>query len=491
MEYILGLDIGSTNLKAVLYDTDGNSIAEASAPTPVRINEIDLSIIDPDELWQIVSGLIRNTVAQLEEKAGPGAAGRILGTACASMAESGVMLDDKGEVTFPTIMWYDLCTKGSERYWNEEFDRFRLVEITGQRAQYNYSLNKLCWVKEHFPEAFAKTSLFLSMGDFIAYKLSGKAIMNHSISCRTMMLDIRKKAWSREICGTAGIPVEILPELVPSATELGRVTPAAAEQCGLSRNTRVFAGGHDHPCGALAAGILDSRSLLDSSGTAEQFFSIPDDLEALKPLAAEGFNMGLHVADGLHYASGAMTSSGRTVDWFAKTIGAGYDPSASRPGARGISFLPHLSGGSSPARDPRDCGAFAGLRAHHSPADMMQAVYEGLSFELKLGIGRLFASKPDRIVVTGGGTRNTHWMQIKANILQKELTIPTEYQSTALGAALLAGIGAGVYRDAADAHQKTFRIDRIYAPQSDYDYTVDFQRYAEIDAALHEIYKKY
>ena len=491
MKYLLGIDVGSTNLKAVLYNEKGMGTAEASVPTPLHITETGLATLDPEELWSLICGLLRDVVAQLEEKEGANARSRILGVACASMAESGVMLTKEGSVAFPTIMWYDLCTKGMERWWNEAFDAKRLVEITGQRAQYNYSLLKLLWVREHDPEAFANTAAFLSMGDFIAYKLSGRMVTNHSIACRTMMIDVNTKQWSEEICNTAGISSSILPELVPSATELGNIRREAAEQCGLSESTRVFAGGHDHPCGALAAGILDSRSVLDSSGTAEQFFSIPDDFDAIRPLAAEGFNTGLHVADGLRFASGAMTSSGRTVDWFAKTLGAGYDSSASQAGAKGISFLPHLSGGSSPARDPHDCGAFAGLRAHHTSADMMQAVYEGLCFELKLGIDRLFGEKPQRIVVTGGGTRNQLWMQIKANILRKELVIPREYQGTALGAALLAGIGAGLFTDAKDAYEKTFVTEKIYTPDNDYDYSSDFQRYCEINAAMHEIYGKY
>lgn len=491
MNYLLGIDLGSTNIKAILYDENGIGTAQSSVGTPVFVNEAGLSVLDPEKIWSIICGLIKDVVLQLEDKNGKNASKDIAGIACTSIAESGVLLDKKGEPAFPIIMWYDPCTMGMERYWNDEFDKKRLVDITGQRAQHNYSLNKIRWIKEHYPEAYEKTQIFMCMADYISYKLTGRAVMNYSLACRTMMFDIREKKWSEKICDTAGISLGILPPLVPSGISLGKVLPDAAKACGLTEQTEVFSGGHDHICGALAAGILDSESLLDSSGTAEQFLSVPDDFSAFKPLALEGFNMGLHTADGLYYAAGAMTSSGRTADWFAKEIGAGYDTSSSEAGAKGISFLPHLAGGSSPARDMHDYGAFTGLRAHHTKADMMQAVYEGLCFELKLGIERLFSSKPSRIVVTGGGTRNEKWMQTKANILGKELTVPKEYQSTAMGAALLAGIGAGIYKDAHDAYKKTFSIEKIYSPIDSFDYTVSFERYRKVNAALNEIYSQY
>ncbi len=477
MKYIIGIDVGTTNIKAAVFNEDGIRLGLASAPSPKVNSPESLCVFYPDELWHTVCSLVTEAVESTCAHEGVAAKRNIVGIAVTGMAESGVLLDERGHELYPIIVWNDPCTRGMEVIFSDRFGSDRLLAITGQRAQYNYSVNKIMWIANNHPEIMSKAARWMCVPDYIAYRFSGKAAMDYSIACRTMLFDIYNKKWSAELCKFADIDPDILPELVPSSTYLGDITDEAARMCGLDKNVGVFAGGHDHICGALAAGILEPGDVLDSSGTAEQFLTVPESVEFAAGQCEAGYNIGIHTARGLYYISGAVPASGKTVDWFKREFGAAVSGELT-PGANGLVFLPHLDGGSSPRRDPGLSGAFSGIRPNHTAADFMQAVYEGLSCELCLGIhGLLGGKEPVRIVSTGGGTQNTHWMQTKANVLQREITVPGEYQSTVMGAALLAGIGSKLYSDPLDAVRKTFRTGCVYSPKDDIDHHKLLERY--------------
>ena len=244
------------------------------------------------------------------------------------------------------------------------------------------------------------------------------------------------------------------------------MTAAAAACCGLPAGTPVFAGGHDHICGALAAGAVEPGIVLDSSGTCEEVLVSSETLSGTRPLSAQGFNAGYHTAPGRFYVSGGIPASGASVDWFRREFPV-KEGGASCPGANGVLFLPHLRGGSSPERDAVSKGAFVGLQARHTHADLRQAVYEGVAFELRRSVEQLLqGGRPRRVVSIGGGTKNAAWLQIKADVLGTEIEVPAVQECTAFGAALLAGIGAGVYADAADALRRTWRLGQRVAPRA-------------------------
>ncbi len=464
MGYLIGIDMGTTNLKAVLFDEAGRMEAESRHPTPTMTGRDGGSCYEPERLWQIVCGLLKDVTGQLEEKRGRGAAAEIRGLSVTGMGEAGVPLDAEGRPLFPVIAWFDPRTKECSEMFRQTVGDERIRQITGLRNQFIFTANKILWLKTHEPERFSKMRRWHCVPDYITWRLTGESAMDHSLSCRTMLFDLDRAEWSDELVYDAGICREILPETVPSGSLVGAVTKPASEQTGLPAGTGVYAGGHDHICGAFACGVWEEGSVMDSSGTAEEILMATSSLRNARQAGCRGFNTGYHVKSGRYYLSGGIPASGTSVDWSARLFGPGSGPMT--PLAHGLLFLPHLRGSSSPERSRASSGAFFGIREDHHPGDFRQAVLEGVCFEMRQLAESLGTA--ERVVAIGGGTKNEAWLKTKANVLGTRIEVPEVRESTALGAAMLAGIGAGVYRDAEDALQKTYRTGHTVDPEPEY-----------------------
>lgn len=458
MNYLIGIDAGTTNQKVILFDEEGTVVRQASRPSPLTASPDGTAVYDAHAVWEQICALLREITFE------DGHRRQIAGIAVTGMAEAGVPLSKSGEALYPFIAWYDPRTVPYTAWWNQHYGAANIAEITGLRVQHIFSVNKLMWLRDHLPEVYRQMAMWACMEDFIAFRLSGVLKMDTSIGSRTMMMDLQRQDWSPAILEAAGISPEILPELVPSGTRVGQVTTAAAAKTGLLAGTPVYAGGHDHVCGALACGVLSPGAVLDSSGTAEEILAASSDFGRIQTLGAEGFNAGRHVAARRYYMAGGIPASGAAVDWFQNQFSP--EPASDRPAAEGLLFLPHLRGGSSPERNPVSRGAFLGIRHFHTRADFQQAVYEGLSFEFLQSLLHLTeGAPPEKIIAIGGGTKNRRWMETKADVTGLPIEIPAIQESTALGAALLAGIGAGIYASAEDAAARVYRVGTTIRPK--------------------------
>lgn len=453
-DLLLGIDVGTTNCKALVFDQAGQLHAAGSVPTPATYPQPGWVEYDPAALWSAVVLVVRAALAQIDPA-------RICGVAVASMAEAGLLVGSAGEPLHPIIGWDDSRSDGYYRAWRARFGADQFYPITGNRPNPVFGLFKLLWLREHAPEAYAAAARWLHVSDYIALRLCGVQATDYSLATRTMLLDLPRLRWSAEMIDAAGLRTNLLPELVASGTRLGGVLPAAAAATGLPAGIAVGCGGHDHSCGALAAGVYASSVALDSMGTAEVAF-LPLAGLPLEP-AAPGpvCSFGAHVVPGVGYAARGIRSSGSAVAWAAQALGAGADrdrlqaAAAGAPvGSCGVFFLPHLA--------PIDRGGFAGLTAAAGPAELARAVYEGLAYEWRRNlelIERAAGVRAEQIRVIGGGSRDGLWLQIKADVLGRPLHVLEQAESVALGAALLGGMAAGVYRDAADAAE---RVERPY-----------------------------
>lgn len=458
--YLIGIDVGTTNVKVVAFNIAGNSVAQASRPTPVTPLEAGSAVYDPDVIWHCITALIQEVLGSLPPHF------FVEGVAVTGMGESGLLLDKTGKALYPMIAWFDKRMVPVSDWWKSNISQNEVLEITGQRVQYILAANKIMWIKSNFPEIFSRAWKWVCAEGFVAYCLTGEAAMEHSIACRTMLMELAQRKWSERLLNHAGIPQHIMPQLVPAGGLIGVVTHKAASQTGLLKGTPVFAGGHDHVCGAFASGVIESEQILDSSGTAELVLTPISDKKELYARGNSGFNIGTHVAPGRFYASGGITASGATMDWFQKISGITTEAASGKvPGAHGLIFLPHLRGGSSPLRDANSRGAFIGITDNSSMPDFSQAVCEGVCMEYRLVQESLLRNrKPKSIIAIGGGTRNPHWLQTKANIIKTPIEVPQVRESTALGAAMLAGIGAHIYKDAEDALAKTYHPTKRIEP---------------------------
>ena len=229
--------------------------------------------------------------------------------------------------------------------------------ITGLNYNYIYSLFKMLWTKENQPELYSQAAHWLCVPDFINYRLTGELATDYSIAGRTLLFDIKERNWSKPLLDLAGLDGTLLPPVAPSGTCIGRITQEAAAQTGLPEGIPVALGGHDHICGALAAGVVEPGRVLDSMGTSESVIAVFDQLPELEREAFSGFNAGCHVVPDLYYIQGSIHGSGKSVDWYVREFATSLEAflaeaEGAHPGAQGLFYVPHLRGGGPPVRSP-------------------------------------------------------------------------------------------------------------------------------------------
>jgi xylulokinase len=472
---LLGIDVGTTNCKALLFDRVGRPHGSASLPTPARRPRPGWVEYDPELLWRTVVEVVRQALSQAEPA-------RVCGLAVASMAEAGLLIDAAGQPLHSIISWNDSRSDSDYRLWLNRHGAMAFFPIAGNPATPIFSIFKLIWLREHAPAAYAAAARWLHVSDYIAFRLCGAQVTDYSLATRTMLFDLMQLRWSDAIVAAAGLRADLLPEAVPAGTRIGAVSAAAALATGLPAGTAVGAGGHDHICGALAAGAYVEGVGLDSMGTAEPAF-LP--LNSLRlPYTAEptGALFGAHVAPGRYYAIKGIRSSGGAVAWANQALGFGgaHDhmqaaAAQAPPGSRGVVFLPRLAA--------IERGAFVGLTSEAGAAELSRAVYEGLAYEWRGNletIERAAEARAETIRVIGGGARSGVWVQIKADVLGRPLRVLDIQESVALGAALLGGLAAGVYHDLAEAAAGLCFTELVIAP--------DPGRAAFYDRCYHEVF---
>ena len=469
MEYCIGIDAGTTNLKVILFDLDGNIVSSASSPTPTLV-EGRFSYFLPDKIWEIIMGLIKKIAVEVK--------GNVASIAVASVAESMVPIGENGKILFPAIAWYDERTVEQMEWLLERIDPQTLYSITGLRVQPIYGINKLLWMKKYKEEVYKKVKVWLPMSDFIAYMLSGEAATDYSQASRIMAFDLNTMKWSREILEKAEIPIDILPNPLPSGTLLGKVKNP--DKLGVSPNTVITTGGHDHVCGAFINGCFRRSIGLDSMGTAESF-QLSTDKPPLNLEVKEraDITVGAHVAKNKYYMHVAIPFSGGLIEWTARLMQAignsGLNKNLfdefsslaekSPVGSNGLFCVPHFLGSTVPKRDSQARGVFLGLKRDHSPSDLARCVLEGLSFEARLAFNTLEEFEPiNKIIGIGGGSKNFTWLKIKATAIDKVIEVPQVTEGTAMGAAFLGALGADLFKDENEVVDRTYKVKMVVEP---------------------------
>jgi xylulokinase len=508
MDILIGIDLGSTSLKAVAYDPDGRAVAHASRPTElVRSDPAhpDWAIWRPEQIWGGTAEALKEAVAKLP----PGAAVR--GVAVTGMGMDAVPIDREGRWLYPFISWHCPRTLPQQRWWLERVGAERQFAVSGNIIWGFNTAFRILWIREHEPEVHRKTDRWLLIEDFVNFMLCGERATDYTMASSTLLFDQTRRGWSDELLAVAGIDRALLCDPRPSGTVLGTVHRRAAEATGLPAGTPVVLGGHDFLCGALPVGAHRPGVVLDVVGTWEIVMA-PLARPVLTPAARDmGWWIDSHVArDG--YAAVGCAVAADMLEWFRKQFGAeearqakergGVDwdllmaqAEAAPPGAGGVMFLPHLSGSTFPVVDPQSMGAFVGLRNVASKGHLLRAVVEGLGYQflqIVEGLRTALGVSPDRFVAVGGGTQNAFWTQTKADMVGRPIETPAIEEATPLGAAILAGIGVGIYRDVEEAYTRVYRPGRTFEPRPGLAaaYAERFQAYRDLYPALKGLHER-
>ncbi len=476
--YLVGIDVGTTNTKTIIFDVETGQIhAAGSSRTITRHPTPEWSEFDAEDIWGTVVQSIQAAVQQCDHPE------RIRAISVASMGESAFPVDAAGNVLYPAIAWYDMRTAEEAQWWEATAGRERIFTITGHIPRPTYGVNKLFWLRAHVPHVFERIQHWLSMEDFVLWKLSGNFATDHSIASRTMLFDQHALAWSETLLQQAGLPASWFPPAFPGGTAIGTVSKEVAAQTGVPPQAVVSTGGHDHLCGALAAGITRPGQLLESIGTASVIMAVSNTFHPRPELLAAGCSSYAYVLQDTYVTLGTLNFAGGALEWmvrllygqgkqenvppeiFAQALG---EAAMIPPGARGAIILPSFLGSGSPYGQSSARGAIFGLTPAHDRPELVRALMESLAFWLRDNV-EMFATlgiapPHPEIKMIGGAAQAPPLAQIKADISGCTIKVPKIAEAAATGAALLAGMGAHIFRSGEEAASAVRYTVQTYEP---------------------------
>jgi xylulokinase len=472
MGFLLGLDIGTTTIKAVLYDpSTGKLNRQASQPTPINHPSPEKSQHDPDQLWQAICRCLME-VSQGQP---------IDALAISSFAEAGLPLNEHGNALHPIIAWFDQRTAPQAEWWKTRISIEDLYSITGQRLSPSFGVNKLLWIREHHPEAISGMKQWLSSSDFVFFQLTGEVATDYSQASRTMLFDQQKLGWSEKMLELSGLAANQLPHIGCAGTVAGKVTREASAQTGLPEGLPCVLGGHDHLCAAFAAGATQPGVVIDSMGTSQSALVAVDQFQTNLEVVRHGFVCYAHVVSGLYILKAGIHAAGGAIEWLAGLLSSTGEKNCPIPyeelemeAQTGIGrnigplWLPHFIGSGTPEMDWNSRAALVGARIDHTRGDIMRGLWESQAFWLKHNLdemGKLSGQPVERVILLGGTTRLQLLSRLKASILNLPMLLPALSESAATGAALLAGLGIGSFTSPAEA-QHSLKIEtKLIEPQ--------------------------
>lgn len=443
MSYVIGVDLGTSAVKTLLMDRSGTIVAEATRSYPLFHDRPSWSEQRPED-WVTATIEAMKEVAAAE---GVNAAA-IEGISFSGQMHGLVLLNDKGEVVRPAILWNDTRTTEQCREIEKVLGD-TLLTVTRNPALEGFTLPKILWVRQHEKELFDQATIFLLPKDYVRYRLTGELHMDYSDAAGTLMLDVAGKTWSQEVLAAFQLSDSFCPPLVESHGLVGTLLSEVAAATGLSTATKVFAGGADNACGAIGAGILSEGLTLSSIGTSGVILSYENDKTKDFGGKVHFFNHGKQDA---FYAMGVTLAAGYSLSWFKKTFAANesYDELLSgvenvKPGSNGLLFTPYLVGERTPHADPNIRASFIGIDGTHERIHFARAVMEGITYSLNESVDmfRQAGKTVDKVVSIGGGAQNPAWLQMQADIFNATVVSLENEQGPGLGAAMLAAYGCG------------------------------------------------
>lgn len=466
MTYLLGIDVSTTATKALLIDEQGAVVAVAATEYDFETPQPLWSEQDPALWWY---GAIRSIRAVLEQSGVAPIA--IHGIGLTGQMHGLVLLDGAGQVLRPSILWNDQRTAAQCDEIRARLGKAKLIEYTGNDALTGFTAPKILWVRDHEPAVYDRIRHILLPKDFVRYQLTGEPAMDCADGAGTLLLDLKKRNWSTEVLDALDIPHDWMPPIFEGPAITGRLTAAAAAATGLPVGTPVIAGGGDQAAQAVGVGAVQEGIIALTLGTSGVVFGSVNHPFFQPEGRLHAF---CHSVPGRWHLMGVMLSAAGSLRWYRDTLapGVGYDqllqPAAAVPaGSEGLLFLPYLTGERTPHPDPLARGSFVGLTVRHTLPHMTRAVLEGVafglrdSFELMKGVG---LSAIQQVRVSGGGARSPLWRQILADVLGSELVTVNTTEGAAYGAALLAGVGAGVWPSVDDACAAAIQTTGSTAP---------------------------
>ena len=497
MAYI-GLDVGTGGCKACVIDTNGTILAYKYQEYTLTSPKPGYAEMDARMVWSAVKKVLYHVALEHKD---------IRALAIASFGEAVILLDKKDRVLDNSIYYSDV--RGSEEVGDilSLYNRETVQELTGMPINPMYSANKLMWIKKHKRDLYDQAAKIMLFGDYIAYMLTGEAVVDFSLASRTMLLDIRQETWADGFADSLGLDAGRFSKLTRSGTPIAYLSAAVSAELGFENKVLLVAGGHDQPLAALGAGAVCAGDSVDGMGSSECITLVLNKEDISPRMYADNYCCEPFVMKDRYITLAFNSSSGTSLKWYRDSIErdraavfekagknlfevmdeeCGRDPSP-------LLFLPHVLGSGTPYMDASMGGALLGIRMSSTKEQIYRAVLEGICFEMMFNIERLgsFGIALKDLVAVGGASKSSKLMQIKADIMNCEIKTLQSAESGTVGLGILCGYALGDYKDLETTAKHFAKTQKVYYPdrKSAAEYAEKFEQYKRIYPALQTIWK--
>lgn len=482
----VGIDLGTSAVKLLLMDGEGKIQKIVSREYPLYFPHPGWSEQKPEDWYEQVMDGMKELIAEADKS-------QVAGISFGGQMHGLVILDKEDQVIRPAILWNDGRTYEECDYLNNVIGKEKLSEYTANISFTGFTAPKILWVKNKEPENFKRIVKIMLPKDYIAYKLTGVNCTDVSDASGMLLMDVKNRCWSKEMCEICGISEEMLPKLYESYECVGTVKPEIARELGIPETVKVAAGAGDNAAAAVGTGTVGDGMCNISLGTSGTIFISSEKFGVDKNNALHAF---AH-ADGHYHLMGCMLSAASCNKWWMDEIigTSDYGAEQKKIGALGenhVYFLPYLMGERSPHNNPNARGTFIGMTMDTTRADMTQAVLEGVAFALRdsFEVAKSLGIKIERTKICGGGAKSPLWKKMIANILNLKVDVIESEEGPALGGAMLAAVACGEYKNVEEAAAKIVRIVDTVEPEEELvkKYDERYQQFRQIYPACKPLF---
>ena len=475
MEYLLGIDIGTSGTKTAIFSRDGKVIASDNSEYPLYQPQNGWAEQRPEDWWKAVCKTCRSVL--LKSKVSPD---DIKGIGLTGQMHGLVMLDKYNKVIRPSIIWCDNRTAEECEQITQKVGAKRLIEITANPALTGFTASKIMWIKNHEPENYARCKHILLPKDYIRFMLTGEYATDVSDASGMQLLDIPHRNWSQEVLNALEIDYSLLGNVYESVEITGRVNQSAGDSTGLCAGTPVVGGAGDNAAAAVGTGVVTDGKAFTTIGSSGVVFEHNSKL-AIDPKGR--VHTFCCAVPGAWHTMGVTQAAGLSLKWFRDNFCQDYVSAAKKEGmdpyvlmdrdaekvslgSNKLIYLPYLMGERTPHLDPNCRGVFFGLSAIHTKMDMIRAIMEGVSFSLRdcYSILSDMGNVPSEMMACGGGAKSKLWLQMLSDIYSCDVKTMKSNEGPAFGAAILSGVGAGLYKSVEDACSELIKTNTVYIP---------------------------
>ena len=471
---LLGIDIGTQGSKVVIFNRYGDVLSSEYSEHQLLYPRDGWVELDPEAIWRNIKIILKKANQKVKGD-------KITAFGISCQGEAIIPVDKNGNSLHNAIVTFDSRTIPQYEYWKDQVGKEEIFKITGMPLHPMYSINKIMWLKQNRKDIFGKTYKFLCFEDYIYMKFGFTPTIDHSLAARTMAFDIVEKKWSKKILDIAKIDAGLLPEIKPSGEIIdGNIDPIVSSELGLDKDIHGVTGGHDQACGAFGVGIINENTAMNAIGTSDVAAIVLNKINLDDKMLESHFPCYPYVLKDKYITTSFNLTGGLLLKWYRDNFCFEEKLIAKKEGKNiyeiidvniypkpvNVFVLPHFVGSGTPYMDHYSKGMIIGLDIETDKSKLARAILESTVYDLKLNL-ELFEQLGitiNKVVAIGGGARSSKWLELRSNILNKEIVTLKNKEAASLGAALLAGVAIGEFKSYEDAIVNTVREDKVFSP---------------------------